>query len=147
MIQIPTAALIGIMITVSFETFDWKSIKNIKQTAISDIIIMVTTILIVVYTHNLAIGIFVGVFLNIILFTIEISKLTITQTEATLEIKGLLFFISSNYLTEYFNKIDLETINKIDFTDLKVFDETSKSVLDDVIKKIEQKKSTILITK
>ncbi|UDM74598.1 SulP family inorganic anion transporter [Vagococcus fluvialis] len=147
MIQIPTAALIGIMITVSFETFDWKSIKNIKQTDISDIIIMMTTILIVVYTHNLAIGIFVGVFLNIILFTIEISKLTITQTEATLEIKGLLFFISSNYLTEYFNKIDLETINKIDFTDLKVFDETSKSVLDDVIKKIEQKKSTILITK
>ncbi|MCM0598562.1 SulP family inorganic anion transporter [Periweissella fabalis] len=75
MAQIPTGALIGIMITVAFTTFDWASLKLIKmqKLTISEVMVMLVTIIIVVITHNLAIGIVFGIILS--WFISLISKL------------------------------------------------------------------------
>lgn len=76
MLAIPTASLIGIMITVSIATFDWQSIALNKGLKITDLSVMLITVLIVIMTHNLAVGVFAGVILSIIyryIFNIKIA--------------------------------------------------------------------------
>lgn len=76
MLAIPTASLIGIMITVSISTFDWQSITLNKGLKITDLSVMLVTVLFVVITHNLAIGVCSGVILSIVyryIFNIKIS--------------------------------------------------------------------------
>lgn len=63
---IPTAALIGIMITVSIATFDWQSINFRKNLNLREGLIMLATVIIIVYTQNLAIGIVIGVGLHLL---------------------------------------------------------------------------------
>ncbi|MGY3766568.1 SulP family inorganic anion transporter [Vagococcus vulneris] len=64
MLQIPTPALIGIMITVAITTFDFDSIKTVRKLSFIEATAMILTIAVVLYTHNLAVGIIVGVLIT-----------------------------------------------------------------------------------
>lgn len=67
MTTVPIAALIGIMITVSVDTFDWQSLTLFKNIRLIESGVMLITIGIIVYTKNLAIGIIIGVLLNLVI--------------------------------------------------------------------------------
>lgn len=129
MIQIPTAALIGIMITVAFETFDWESTKKLKKVSLTETLIMLVTVAIVVYTHNLAIGILVGVLLSIFVFIAKVSKLKFNKANETIYISGQLFFASANSLIEYFEKQDLQENIMIDLSHVHIWDESGIDAL------------------
>ena len=60
---IPMAALVAVMIMVSIGTFSWSSVKDLKKHPLSTNIVMIATVVVVVFTHNLAIGVLVGVLL------------------------------------------------------------------------------------
>lgn len=66
-IQIPMSILAGIMVVVSFSTFDWGSFKFIRNAKVTDIIVLLVTIILVLVTHNLAIGVIVGSVINFII--------------------------------------------------------------------------------
>ena len=68
MVAIPTAALIGIMMTVAVDTFDWESLRLFRTFEITEIVILLVTVGVIVYTHNLAIGIILGVLLSGLLY-------------------------------------------------------------------------------
>lgn len=108
MVQIPTAALIGIMITVSFETFEWESLSLIRSFQITESMIMLVTISLVVYTHNLAIGIFVGVLLSSVIFMAKLANISITQEENVFVVRGPLFFASTHEFLHYFESRDYD---------------------------------------
>lgn len=108
MVQIPTAALIGIMITVSFETFEWESLSLIRSFQITESMIMLVTISLVVYTHNLAIGIFVGVLLSSVIFMAKLANISITQEENVFVVRGPLFFASTHDFLHYFESRDYD---------------------------------------
>ncbi len=108
MVQIPTAALIGIMITVSFATFDWKSFRYVKEVPFTESIVMLVTVGIVVYTHNLAIGIAIGVLMSAVIFMSKLSKIQIVQTGQNVKIIGQLFFASTQSLKDCMNTIKLD---------------------------------------
>lgn len=129
MIQIPTAALIGIMITVAFETFDWESTKKLKKVSLTETLIMLVTVAIVVYTHNLAIGILVGVLLSIFVFIAKVSKLRFNKANETIYISGQLFFASANSLIEYFEKQDPQENIRIDLSHVHIWDESGIDAL------------------
>src|SRR3546814_6119834 len=75
------AALVAIMIMVSIGTFSWSSIKNLRDHPRSSSIVMLATVITVVATHNLAIGVLVGVLLSGIFFAWKISQIfRITST-------------------------------------------------------------------
>ncbi|EUJ46110.1 sulfate transporter YbaR [Listeria riparia FSL S10-1204] len=74
-VQIPMAVLVAIMIMVSIGTFDWHSFEYIRKGHFTDTAVMIVTVLIVVITHNLAIGVITGVILSAILFMVKISKI------------------------------------------------------------------------
>ena len=106
---IPMAALVAVMIFVSIATFDWHSIhpRTLKMMPKSETAVMVATVIVVVATNNLAIGVGVGVLVAMVLFarrvahfvSVERTVTTINgEDTATYVVDGELFFASSNDL-------------------------------------------------
>ncbi len=107
---IPMAALVAVMIMVSIGTFDWSSIKKLKTLPLSTNIVMLTTVCVTVYTHNLAHGVFSGVLLASLFFANKISHFMYCEMsyDANKEIKtykfvGQVFFNSSDKFYETFD--------------------------------------------
>ena len=71
--QIPMAALVAVMIMVSIGTFSWESVTKIREYPLSSNIVLWTTVGVVVATHNLAIGVFVGVLLAALFFANKVG--------------------------------------------------------------------------
>ena len=65
---IPMAALVAVMIMVAIGTFNWDSLRNIRQYPLSSNIVMIVTVIVVVATHNLAYGVLVGVLLSAVVY-------------------------------------------------------------------------------
>lgn len=63
-IQIPVAALVAVMIMIAIATFGWDSITQIREIPKLDTLVMMVTVIVVLVTHNLAIGVLVGVILD-----------------------------------------------------------------------------------
>ncbi|TMW70475.1 SulP family inorganic anion transporter [Alteribacter natronophilus] len=110
-VQIPMAALAGVMIMVSISTFDWGSVLNLHKIPKTDAIVMIVTVGTVVYTHDLSKGVFAGVLLSAIFFAAKISKVKVEKyvdkkaARITYQITGQLFFAS---VTELLEKVDFE---------------------------------------
>ncbi|MFN4130411.1 MAG: SulP family inorganic anion transporter, partial [Paracoccaceae bacterium] len=116
--QIPMAALVAIMIMVSVGTFSWSSIKALRVHPRSSSIVMIATVVTVVYTHNLAIGVLVGVLLSGIFFAGKISQLfkvtthiTKSGSHRTYVVEGQLFYGS---VEDFMNAFDFkEALDKV----------------------------------
>ena len=100
--MIPMAALVAVMIMVSIGTFSWQSVLDLKKNPISSSIVMISTVIVVVFTHNLALGVFVGVLLAAMFFANKVArfmliKATTTKTDSVrrYEVRGQVFFASS----------------------------------------------------
>ncbi len=110
---IPMAALVAVMIFVAIVTFDWHSIKpsTLKRMPKSETTVMLATVIATVWTHNLAIGVGVGVLVAMVAFARRVAHfVTVDRTEetvngdrhATYTVNGELFFASSNDLYTQF---------------------------------------------
>ena len=102
--QIPMAALVAVMIMVSIGTFSWNSIPNLKRHPWQSSVVMVATVITVVATHNLALGVLVGVLLSGIFFTQKVMGMfTITRhvenETAIYTATGQVFFASVDRFT------------------------------------------------
>jgi SulP family sulfate permease len=142
---IPMAALIAIMIMVSIGTFSWSSIKNLKTHPRSSSVVMVATVVGVVATHNLAIGVLIGVLLSGIFFSWKIaqifrvtSKLSGDGRARTYLVEGQLFFASVEDFNAAFDfKEALEKVT-IDVSHAHIWDISSVAALDAVILKFRR---------
>src|SRR5690606_25979669 len=100
--QIPIAALVGVMIMVSVGTFDWSSLRSIRRMPFSDTLVMVVTVAVVVYTNDLARGVLAGVILSAVMFGWKMAKIR-TKTSMTesgskrYAISGQMFFGTMNH--------------------------------------------------
>ena len=143
--RIPMAALVAIMIMVSIGTFSWSSLKNLKTHPRSSSIVMAATVIAVVYTHNLAIGVLVGVLLSGIFFAAKIAQLfRVTSTISrdgrvrTYRVEGQLFYAS---VEEFMNSFDFsEALDKvvIDVSRAHIWDISSVQALDMAILKFRR---------
>lgn len=143
--KIPMAALVAVMIMVSIGTFSWNSIFNLKQYPLSSNIVMIMTVIIVVLTHNLAYGVFVGVLLASLFFANKIShfmyvdsRLNESTNCRTYQVVGQVFFNSADKFTAAFNfKEALEKI-VIDLHRAHFWDISSVTALDKVVLKFRR---------
>jgi SulP family sulfate permease len=143
--QIPMAALVAIMIMVSIGTFSWSSIKNLRDHPRSSSIVMLATVIVVVATHNLAIGVMVGVLFSGIFFAWKISqvfRVTSSLSEDGLSriylVEGQLFFASVDEFNASFDfKEALDKIT-IDVTHAHIWDISSVTALDMVVLKFRR---------
>lgn len=148
--MIPMAALVAVMIFVSLITFDWHSVRlsTLKRLPKSETAVMLITVAAVVATHNLAVGVGVGVLTAMVLFarrvahfaTVERTELELNgETVATYTVNGELFFASSNDLYTQFDyaKDSSESIDRvvIDLHGSHIWDASTVAVLDSVTEK------------
>ncbi|PPD34719.1 MAG: sodium-independent anion transporter [Methylomonas sp.] len=143
--KIPMAALVAVMIMVSIGTFSWRSIINLKQHPISTNIVMIATVVVVVWTHNLAMGVFVGVLLASLFFANKIShfmyvdsKLDETGNTRTYKVIGQVFFNSADKFVNSFDFKEAVDNVIIDLQRAHFWDITSVSALDKVVIKLRR---------
>ncbi|AGN38649.1 SulP family inorganic anion transporter [Bacillus sp. GM2] len=140
-VQIPMAALAGVMIMVSIGTFDWSSFSMLRKVPLTDSIVMLVTVITVVATHDLSKGVFAGVILSAIFFVAKISKLKIEETseEHAIKyiIKGQVFFASVQDFVKSF-KTDEQTKKVIlDFSEAHIWDDSAVAAIDKVVLKMK----------
>ena len=148
-VQIPMPVLVGIMIMVSIGTFDWASFTYLKKAPKTDSIVMVATVAIVVYTHDLSIGVLAGVLLSAIFFVSKISKIKVEKRllDATqYRVEGQLFFASvEDFLEKFDFDIEREKV-VIDFTDAHIWDDSGVGAVDRVVLKFRENANEVEVT-
>ncbi|MGG3574130.1 SulP family inorganic anion transporter [Bacillus gobiensis] len=134
--MIPIAALVGVMFYVCSEIFDWDYLRNIRNTPISEVVIMVTTVLVVLATHNLAIGVLIGVLLSVLQYAYKSAKLEVTNDwngeEKVYHVKGQLFFVTAETLKEQIDLTDNSKMVCIDLSLAHVWDHSAHMALDNI---------------
>lgn len=143
--KIPMAALVAVMIMVSIGTFSWQSIKDLKTHPMSTNIVMIATVVVVVWTHNLALGVFVGVLLAAIFFAAKVGNyMHISSTvekdgqHRTYKVIGQVFFTSSEKFVESFDFKESLAKVTIDLDRAHFWDITSVAALDKVVLKFRR---------
>ncbi|ARE39819.1 Sulfate permease [Rhodovulum sp. P5] len=150
--QIPMPALVAIMIMVSIGTFSWSSIRQLRDHPRSSSIVMLATVFFVVYTHNLAIGVLVGVLLSGIFFSAKIAQLFRVTSEIspdgrerTYVVEGQLFFASTEEFMKAFDfKEALERVT-IDVSRAHIWDVSSVAALDMAVLKFRREGAEVEI--
>ncbi|WP_137167372.1 SulP family inorganic anion transporter [Salinimonas lutimaris] len=143
--QIPMAALVAVMIMVSIGTFSWTSIRDLPKYPLSSNIVMIATVCVVVYTHNLALGVLVGVLLATLFFANKIGRFMAVKSDydpatqqRTYRVYGQVFFASSEQFTEAFDFSEASRKVVIDLTYAHFWDVTAVSSLDKVVIKFRR---------
>ena len=107
--KIPTGVLVGLMVTVALQTFNWESLRTIHKKTASEKIIVILVMIVTVLTHNIAIAVMLGIVVSCIVFAwesslkFEVIKLTLDQNNVTYRILGPLFFGSISRFQAQFN--------------------------------------------
>jgi len=140
---IPMAALVAVMIMVSISTFEWKSLTGFKSNPKSSNVVMIVTVIVVVATHNLALGVLTGVLLSALFLANKLEndirvESYIENDARVYDLKGQIFFSSSEKFMQGFNF--QEPISKviIDLTHSHIWDVTSVAMLDSVVNKFQR---------
>ena len=147
---IPMAALVAVMFMVSISTFNWASVVNFRKLPKSETAVMLVTVVTTVITHNLALGVMVGIALSAIAFSRKIAKLIDVRSELsddgserTYYIFGQLFFVSANNLVEDFNLHEHVDSIVIDLTHAHLWDQSAVMAIDKVVLKFRAHGSTV----
>lgn len=140
---IPMAALVAIMIMVSFTTFNWDSLRNFKKHPKQSNIVMLAVVIIVLATHNLALGVFVGVLLSALFLVnkleseVKVSSVLVNQSTRHYTISGQIFFSSSDKFFLFFDFKENISKVEIDLTHAHIWDITSVNMLNNVVQKFK----------
>lgn len=147
--KIPMPVLVGIMIMIAIRTFDWSSFSYIRKAPKTDALVMLTTVTLVVTTHNLSIGVIAGVILSAILFVTKISNVKVTQEKqqnsVVYNIKGPLFFASTEDFVKAFNTDIKNSHIVINFSDSHIWDDSAVGALDKIILQYREHHNTVTI--
>ncbi|MDO9549695.1 MAG: SulP family inorganic anion transporter [Methanoregula sp.] len=149
--QIPMAALVGVMIMVALSTFDWKSVRELPKVPISDAAIMVITIVIVVFTHDLAKGVIAGVVLSALVFGWRISSIHATgrvreDGVKIYTVKGQLFFGTMEAFIDLFDYANDPQRVEIDLTHSHIWDQSAVAAIAKVVDKYQQRGKSVYVT-
>ncbi|MEM9965351.1 MAG: SulP family inorganic anion transporter [Asticcacaulis sp.] len=142
---IPMPALVAIMIMVSVGTFSWSSLTDLRHHPRRSSLVMLATVLTVVGTHNLALGVGVGVLLSGIFFAWKVAQIfRITSTlsddekERHYRIEGQIFFASAEDFINGFDFTEALTRVTIDVSQAHIWDLSGVNAIDRAVLKFRQ---------
>ncbi|MGF6824235.1 SulP family sulfate permease [Microbacterium sp. ZKA21] len=147
---IPMAALVAVMIMVAIGAFDWHSVRpsTLRRMPKSETFVMISTVVLVLLTHNLAVGVVGGVFVASVLFVRRVAHVvavtrTVDADAARYVVDGELFFASSNDLTTQFEYAADPDRVVIDLSRSHVWDASTVAALDAIETKYAQHGKTV----
>jgi SulP family sulfate permease len=138
--QVPVAALVAIMIMVSISTFSWGSLRDLVRHPKVSGVVMLATVIVTVVTHDLSMGVAVGVMLSGVFFAFKVTQLMnvevgydpISDTR-TYTVSGQVFFASADIFSDRFDLRDTARRVKIDLTAAHLWDVTAVGALESVV--------------
>lgn len=143
--RIPMAALVAVMIMVSIGTFSWTSLRNLPTAPPSSSVVMLSTVAVVVATHDLAQGVLVGVLLSGFFFAHKISQVLHIGSSLELDgqlrqytVTGQVFFASAERFINSFDYSETVPSVLIDMSHSHFWDMTAVSALDKVVLKFRK---------
>jgi len=150
--RIPMAALVAVMIMVAIGTFSWTSLSDLRHHPKSSSIVMLSTVAVVVLTHDLAQGVLVGVLLSGIFFAWKVAQIFRVESRAEDEgrarrylVSGQVFFASAEAFKAAFDfKEALERVT-IDVGRAHIWDISGVAALDEVILKFRREGAEVEI--
>lgn len=153
--DIPMAALVAVMVMVSAATFDWHSVapRTLKRMPAGEITVMVLTVVCVVATHNLAVGVVVGAVTAVVVFARRVARVADVTAVAdpdggavVYSVTGELFFASANDLVARFDYAGDPDRVVVDLSAARVWDASSVAALDAVEERYRRRGKTVEIT-
>ncbi|WP_126402111.1 SulP family inorganic anion transporter [Blastochloris tepida] len=149
---IPMAALVAVMIMVSIGTFNWASIRNLREHPKSSSVVMLATVVVTVGTHDLAKGVLVGVLLSGFFFAHKVGQIlrVTSRTEdegrmRTYTVAGQVFFASAERFINAFDYREVIEKVRIDVSRAHFWDITAVSALDKVVIKFRREATEVEI--
>ncbi|QQZ28288.1 SulP family inorganic anion transporter [Thiothrix subterranea] len=143
--QIPMAALVAVMIMVSIGTFNWDSVRKLREHPKSFNATMIATVAVVVATHDLAQGVLVGVLLSGFFFANKIARFMFVKSRSedegrmrVYEVVGQVFFASADAFIASFDFKDVLDKVQIDVSRAHFWDLTAVGALDKVVVKFRR---------
>ncbi len=139
--QIPMPALVAVMVFVSVSTFRWQSFADLRVHPWQSSVVMLATVIIVVWTHDLSMGVLAGVLLSGIFFAGKVRQLVTVDTALSADgrtrsytIGGQIFFASTDRIMETieFREEAVELVT-IDLTQAHFWDISATGVLDKIV--------------
>lgn len=150
--RIPMPALVAVMIMVSIGTFSWRSIGNLRVHPWQASVVMLSTVITVVWTHNLALGVLLGVVLSGLFFAGKIRKLlrvtSALSEDGTTRIyryEGQVFFASAERFAEGVDFGDEVERVVMDVSAAHFWDLSAVDVLDKVVLKLRRTGHTVAV--
>ncbi|MFP4520419.1 MAG: SulP family inorganic anion transporter, partial [Oceanicaulis sp.] len=147
---IPMPALVAIMIMVSVGTFSWSSVKALRTHPWSSNLVMIATVAGVIVTHNLAVGVLIGVVLSGVFFAWKVSNLftvksalSADERSRTYTIEGQLFFASAEDFMKAFDFREALTEVTLDLSGAHVWDISAVQAVDLAKMKFEREGATV----
>ncbi len=143
--KMPMPALVAVMIMVSIGTFSWKSLDNLWTHPRTSSVVMLSTVAVVVATHNLALGVLVGVLLSGIFFAWKIGQIfAVTSTISddgrvrTYVVTGQVFYASAEAFIDAFDFDEALDRVFIDVSHAHFWDISAVAALDKVVLKFRR---------
>ncbi|NCP53985.1 MAG: SulP family inorganic anion transporter [Rhodoferax sp.] len=148
--KIPMAALVAVMIMVSIGTFNWASIRNLREHPKSSSVVMVATVIVVVATHDLAKGVLAGVLLSGFFFAHKVGQILRVRSRTDNEgrvrvytVTGQVFFASAERFVAAFDYKEVIEKVTIDVSHAHFWDITAVSALDKVVLKFRREATDV----
>jgi len=148
--RIPMAALVAVMIMVSIGTFSWRSITNLAVHPSTTSLVMLVTVVTVVWTHNLALGVGAGVLLASLFFARKVAQVIrvtsgVEGDTRTYTVRGQVFFVSADTFTAAFDFKEVIDKVVIDVSHAHFWDLTAVAALDKVVLKFRREGTEVEI--
>lgn len=150
---VPMAALVAVMIMVSIGTFNWRSIVEVRTHPKSATVVMLTTVIITVWTHNLAFGVIAGVVLSALFMAARLHQFMYVETSLeqatntrTYTVVGQVFFNSADKFIKQFDFKEAVDKVVIDVHRAHFWDISAVYALDKVVLKLRREGAEVEIT-
>ncbi|WP_232478320.1 SulP family inorganic anion transporter [Xanthomonas citri] len=140
--QIPMAALVAVMIMVSIGTFNWGSLRDLRRHPASSSVVMLGTVVVTVWTHDLARGVLAGVLLSALFFARKVGRMLQVQASdgddgvRVYAVRGQVFFASAGQFVASFDFVDTPPKVLIDLSHAHFWDISAVAALDRVVLKL-----------
>lgn len=151
--RIPMAALVAVMIMVSVSTFQWQSLRDLRTHPLTSSIVMLATVAVVLATHNLAIGVLVGVLLSGVFFAWQVAQVSHVRQERsqdgrhhTYVVTGQIFFASVESFIARFETADVPERVTIDVSQAHFWDISAVHALDKVVFRFRRMGAAVTVT-
>lgn len=149
---IPMAALVAVMIMVSIGTFSWASIRDIRHHPWQSSVVMLVTVVIVVWTHDLAQGVLAGVILSGLFFASKVKRSFAVESALSADgrarrymVSGQIFFASAESFVDAFDFKEVLDRVIIDVSQAHFWDISAVGTLDKAILKFRREGTDVSV--